>query len=489
MEVIAGRAAGRVWRQDQPGDRGDHALGPGCDDAARQVDGFLWHLSAPANGGFNLAYGGQKWGNFISANGLNTGRFLDPPGIRGHARPWQRGESVRPRRLSAFGSTDSIHLNSRLYALVVPDPQFLRHAKCDGVERTGGRQRRSRPQRNSGGSDGSALARSERSISRRPGLASVVSPRGVHAGSAFVRQDQYNYYPSGNPFADFTPDLQSETIGQNRTLTNAGAARRSRLRQRHPQCQDWESCTSTRFSLENDTFGIVDPDVPSDPLSDDANGNPMPETRIVHPVAAPCYNPFLRRLIHARGEARFYHVQRPRRRKGDWRSTSRTPSRKATGLSTSAFAAISTTALQGQRRRSPAGCRLQHQANQHGAARFLCAHLGDPVQREPGAFASMGCNAPGGERLRWRCSSARQRDRRSVPGWRNEFHAGLQQAFGKISGDRRRIHLEIHAQGLSTSACWAIRRSRFRSSGPAPRFPAMPSAPACRTSTACRRSW
>ena len=31
------------------------------------------------NGGFNLGYGGQKWGNFISVNGLNTGRFLDPP--------------------------------------------------------------------------------------------------------------------------------------------------------------------------------------------------------------------------------------------------------------------------------------------------------------------------------------------------------------------------------------------------------------------------
>ena len=27
----------------------------------------------------NLGYGGQKWGNFISASGLNSGRFLDPP--------------------------------------------------------------------------------------------------------------------------------------------------------------------------------------------------------------------------------------------------------------------------------------------------------------------------------------------------------------------------------------------------------------------------
>src|SRR5437667_5941836 len=29
--------------------------------------------------GFNLGYGGQNWGNFISIGGLNTGRFLDPP--------------------------------------------------------------------------------------------------------------------------------------------------------------------------------------------------------------------------------------------------------------------------------------------------------------------------------------------------------------------------------------------------------------------------
>ena len=31
------------------------------------------------NEGFDVAYGGQNWGNFISINGLNTSRFLDPP--------------------------------------------------------------------------------------------------------------------------------------------------------------------------------------------------------------------------------------------------------------------------------------------------------------------------------------------------------------------------------------------------------------------------
>ena len=31
------------------------------------------------NGDFDLAYGGQKWGNFLAASGLNSGRFLDGP--------------------------------------------------------------------------------------------------------------------------------------------------------------------------------------------------------------------------------------------------------------------------------------------------------------------------------------------------------------------------------------------------------------------------
>ena len=49
---------------------------------------------------------------------------------------------------------------------------------------------------------------------------------GVRVGrrlvGGFVRRDQFNYYPSNNPFADLAPDLQQETLGQDRTLTNVG---------------------------------------------------------------------------------------------------------------------------------------------------------------------------------------------------------------------------------------------------------------------------
>ena len=36
--------------------------------------------AAPASG-FDLAYGGPKWGNFIALTGMESGRFLDPSGI------------------------------------------------------------------------------------------------------------------------------------------------------------------------------------------------------------------------------------------------------------------------------------------------------------------------------------------------------------------------------------------------------------------------
>ncbi len=63
-------------------------------------------------------------------------------------------------------------------------------------------------------------------IQHRAHLDAISSaPSTVFTFGGFVRQDQYNYYPSDDPFADLTPDLQSQTIGQNRRLTNLGAAR------------------------------------------------------------------------------------------------------------------------------------------------------------------------------------------------------------------------------------------------------------------------
>ncbi len=43
-----------------------------------------------SNLGFDLGYGGKNWGEFIAANGFNSGRFLDPPEFVGPACARQR---------------------------------------------------------------------------------------------------------------------------------------------------------------------------------------------------------------------------------------------------------------------------------------------------------------------------------------------------------------------------------------------------------------
>ena len=62
----------------RPGDPGDDALGAGRDDADGSVTTSYGSFGS-STGGLDLAYGGDNWGNFFELDGLNTGRFLDPP--------------------------------------------------------------------------------------------------------------------------------------------------------------------------------------------------------------------------------------------------------------------------------------------------------------------------------------------------------------------------------------------------------------------------
>src|SRR5262249_43691427 len=60
--------------------------------------------------GINFGYGGKQWGNFISVNGLDSGRFLDPPEFEVvHARGNE--ENIFDRVDFQFSNADSIHTN------------------------------------------------------------------------------------------------------------------------------------------------------------------------------------------------------------------------------------------------------------------------------------------------------------------------------------------------------------------------------------------
>src|SRR6202451_3899607 len=63
-----------------------------------------------ATGSFDLGYGGKNWGNFFEADGLNTGRFLDPPEfVVFHDKGNE--ENLFDRVDYNLTKVDSVHLN------------------------------------------------------------------------------------------------------------------------------------------------------------------------------------------------------------------------------------------------------------------------------------------------------------------------------------------------------------------------------------------
>ena len=105
-----------------------------------------------------------------------------------------------------------------------------------------------------------------------PSWTRLINNATVFTMGAFVRRDHFNYYPSGNPFADLGPtNLQRETVGQDRTLTNAGLrAQLSYVKGIHNMKAG--AVYQQTFLNENDQLGIVDPTLL--PSLSDANGNP-----------------------------------------------------------------------------------------------------------------------------------------------------------------------------------------------------------------------
>jgi Carboxypeptidase regulatory-like domain len=208
------------------------------------------------NGGFNLGYGGENWGNFISANGLRTGRFLDPPEFTVFHDKGNE-ENFFDRLDFQLTKADSIHLNlgfSRSWFQTPNsfDAEFA--SPWNGVVvDDGGLDPLGNPV-------GPTDQRSQiRTYNIAPTWTRLMSSRTVLTLGAYVRHDQYNYYPSDNPFADLgPPSLQRETVSQLRYLTNAGArATLSYVKGIHNVKAG--VVYQQTFLTEHDRLGIVDP--------------------------------------------------------------------------------------------------------------------------------------------------------------------------------------------------------------------------------------
>jgi hypothetical protein len=209
-----------------------------------------------SSGGFDLAYGGEKWGNFFAVGGLNSGRFLDPPEF---SVMHDKGnlENVFDRVDYQISTADSLHLNLSYTRSWFQTPNSFdaqNAAPWTGVVVA------------NNGLDpaGNVVGPTDQrskigTFNIAPTWNHLIGPTAVFTLGGFVRRDAYNYYPSSDPFADLGPsNLQQETVAQNRTLTNAGA-RASLSYVKGINNVKAGIVYEQTFLTENDSFGIVDP--------------------------------------------------------------------------------------------------------------------------------------------------------------------------------------------------------------------------------------
>ena len=217
-----------------------------------------------SNVGFDLAYGGAKWGNFVSANGLNSGRFLDPPEfVVMHARGNE--ENVFDRVDYQLSTADSIHLNLGFTRSWFQTPNSFDTQLATAWSGSGGLDP-------NGNVVGPADQRSQiQTFNIAPSWTRVLSTNAVFTLGAFVRRDAYNYYPSKNPFADLGP-IQQSTVAQNRTLANVGLRSDLSYVKGIHNIKVGATYQQT-FLTENFSLGIVSPFLNSPCL--DASNNPV----------------------------------------------------------------------------------------------------------------------------------------------------------------------------------------------------------------------
>jgi hypothetical protein len=355
-----------------------------------------------SNATFNLSYGGAKWGNFISASGLDTGRFLDPPEFSVmHDKGNQ--ENIFDRLDYQFSTADSIHLNFEFTRSWFQNPNSFDQATASAwnglVAPNGGLGPDGLPV-------GSTDQRSQiKTFNIAPSWTRLVSNTTVFTLGTWVRRDHYNYYPSGDPFADLAPDLQAETVGQDRTLTNAGI---------RPEISYVKGIHNLKvgavyeqtFLNENDSLGIVDPTF-NDPASPDFN-----------PVLAPFDLTRGGGLFAFQGHTDVKELALYARdiiSKGNWSLN--------LGLRGDFYNGLTT-----HKEAEPRLGISYHLKPSNTILRVSYARVLETPFNENLILSSVGCDNPVLNPL-LACAAANPTP--LTPGWRNEFHAGLEQAFGK----------------------------------------------------------
>jgi hypothetical protein len=306
----------------------------------------------------NAAYGSQNWGNFISAGGLNTGRFLDPPEFKVlHAKGNE--ENFFDRFDYKLSDKDTVQLNlgfTRSW-FQTPNTWDQQLQTCTVLSTDCNATGTTVVDPITGNPLGPTDQRSQiRTFNVAPTWTRLLNAHAVFNIGAFVRHDQYNYYRSNNPLADIGP-LQDETVSQLRFLTNAGARTSVTYIKSGHNIKVGVTYGQT-FLTESDRFGIVNPGLlPTCPSSF------ADECAILAPYDLTIGG----QLYHYRGHTDIKELAvyaQDTYTRGPWVINF--------GLRGDFYNGLDAVTKQPEPR--------------DGASRLLCSHDGEPIQREPDPF-------------------------------------------------------------------------------------------------------
>jgi hypothetical protein len=230
-----------------------------------------------SNEAFDLGYGGQNWGNFISANGLNTGRFLDGPEftvMHDHGNEENLFDRVdfKPSQAGTLG----VNLGFTRSWFQTPNSFDSENATAwSGLV----------VDNNGLGPNGVPVGPTDQrseidTFNVAPTWTWLANAHTVFTFGGFLRQDRYNYYPSDDPFADLIPNLQLQTIGQNRTLTSTGLRTTVSYASGIHNLKAGITYMDTILT-EKDALGIVDPTLNAVCLT--ADGSPFTGAGVTDP--------------------------------------------------------------------------------------------------------------------------------------------------------------------------------------------------------------
>jgi Carboxypeptidase regulatory-like domain/TonB-dependent Receptor Plug Domain len=161
-----------------------------------------------ATGAFDIGYGSQTWGNFFELDGLDTGRFLDAPEfVVMHAKGNE--QNAFDRLDYQFTPVDALHLNLNYSRSWFQTPNS--YDNLNVLDQFGN---------DVGDTDQKSKIET---FDIAPTYTRIIGKTSVFNLGPYIRKDSYQYFPSENPLADLgPPNLQNQTIAQYRTLTNAG---------------------------------------------------------------------------------------------------------------------------------------------------------------------------------------------------------------------------------------------------------------------------